>query len=228
MRSDVLHKGVDIKRMEKGAALCVPWPVLQSGAYWIRICRCLLIRTFNGGRLMPNCGFSTFFSRPSPLSLFSLILILILLPLLIPFQKYALCAPFIRNEKKDAIIVVPLRIYNSCQSSHSSASLHGCAWTVIEYSVSFLFFCLIMNFFFDKYLSIFSNFFHFFSSFFFGTLYLRFLICLLIFPISFRLKSSDLYVYLHGVNEELMFLISKSFRIQKKRNKCIKKTLPND
>lgn len=73
-----------------------------------------------------------------------------------------------------------------------------------------------MNFFFDKYLSIFSNFFHFFS----GTLYLRFLICLLIFPVSFRLMSINLHVYLHGVNEELMFLISKSFKIQqKKKNK---------
>lgn len=166
MRSDVLHKGVDIKRRQKGAALCVPWPVLQSGAYWIRICRCLLIRTFNGGRLMPNCGFSTFFSLPSP-SLFSLAFLFLFSSYYLFLFRNMLCALLsLGMKKKDAIIVVPLRIYNSCQSSHSSASLHGCAWTVIEYSVSFLFFCLIMNFFFDKYLSIFSNFFHFLSSFF--------------------------------------------------------------
>lgn len=106
--------------------------------------------------------------------------------------KNMLCAPFIKR-KKDTIIVVPLPIYNSCwvliplPFSHPHAFLHRFAWTVIEYSVSFLF---NYELFFDKYISIFTNFFHFF---FVATLCLRFLICLLISPISFRLMSTKLF-----------------------------------
>lgn len=61
---------------------------------------------------MPNCGFSWFFfSIPLSFSFASCYLVLF---------KNMLCAFFsLGKQKKDAIIVVPLHIYNSSQSSHS-------------------------------------------------------------------------------------------------------------
>lgn len=130
-RCVVLHKGV--ASLDSGGAHGEGLSSVarfQSGAYWIRICRCLLIRTFNGGRLMPNCGFPDF-SLPFPHP---------------PHPTYSfseICFVLLSlREKKDAIIVVPLPIYNSCWVLIPllfSLSLHRFAWTVIEYSVSFLF-----------------------------------------------------------------------------------------
>lgn len=105
-----------------------------------------------------------------------------------------LCASFIKR-KKDAIIVVPLPIYNSCwvlipllHSPSPRTSLHRFAWTVIEYSVSFLFNYELFLWQIYKYI------FEFLPLFFLvATLCLRFFNLSFNFPVSFRLMSTKLF-----------------------------------